>query len=127
MKWKCFWLSLNVFLVLLSLAAPAVADTISMSSSGDIAAVGDAVTIHFQIIGLTSGIFSSLSAFDINVLYDPKVLALTSFSFIDPASGLNQLDLAEPGAFPFLGAVDDPLTGVIDSFGVSGNTAGFLD
>lgn len=45
---------------------------------------------------------------------------------MNPASSNNQLDLSEPGAFSFLGTVS-ATGGIVDTFGLSGNSPSFLD
>lgn len=104
----------------------ASAAVINVSSTSSALSVGQNFSVNFSISGLTGAINDSLSGFDLNIRFDQAAMQLTGFGFADPASGQNQLDLAEAGAFPFLG--DAFASGnVIDAFGLSGNSAALLD
>jgi hypothetical protein len=85
--------------------------------------VGGNVSLQFEITGLTA---SSLGAFDFDLIFDSTVLAFTAFSFDDNVTGLNQLDLAEPGSFGFFGDAT-AAGGVVDAFAASGNSRAKLD
>ncbi|RQO58583.1 hypothetical protein DBR47_12815 [Paucibacter sp. KBW04] len=103
-------------------AAPVVIVSASQSSVH----VGESFSINFAIAGLSAANGNSLSGFDINVLLNPALASLNGFSFTDPASGLNQLDLPDPDSLGFVG--DASLSsGMIDAYGLSGNGAALLD
>lgn len=103
-------------------AAPVVIVSASQSSVH----VGESFSINFAIAGLSTGLQDSLSGFDIDVLINPALAGLTGFSFVDPSSGANQLDLPEAGAFGFAGNASAS-GGRIDAYGLSGNSAATLD
>jgi hypothetical protein len=106
--------------------APARAAVIDVSTPSNTLLVGDTVSVNFNISGLTAAPDASLSAFDLDIRFDQAAMQFTGFGFADPASGLNQLDLAEAGSFPFLG--DAFINGsLIDAYGLSGNSAALLD
>ncbi len=105
----------------------AYAVTINIDTLDTSIVVGETVYIDFTISGLSSAPGDSLSAFDFDILFDDSVFLLTSFDFSDPILGNNQLDLPESGAWPFDGDVKDNGNGILDAYGVSGNTASFLD
>lgn len=102
------------------------AGLISVSGNQTSLGINDIVQITFGISGLSSSANDSLGGFDLDVTYDQSTLQLQSFSFLNPASSDNQLDLPEPGAFPFLGAAS-ATGGIVDVFGLSGNSPSFLD
>lgn len=104
----------------------ASAAVINVSSASSSLSVGQNFSVNFSISGLTGALNDSLSGFDIDIHFNPAAMQLTGFGFTDPASGQNQLDLPEAGAFPFLG--DALVSGnLIDAFGLSGNSAAVLD
>jgi hypothetical protein len=107
-------------------ASTASAAVINVSTASNKLTVGQSFFVAFSVSGLTGAPNDSLSGFDLNVHFDQSAVQLTGFSFVDPGSAQNQLDLAEPGAFPFLGDVIGG-SGVIDAFGLSGNSASVLD
>lgn len=102
------------------------ASTISVTPSASQVNVGDPFSVFFDISGLTSTPGDSLSGFDLSIFYDPAVATFSGFSFTDPSSVINQLDLAELGAFPFAGDAT-AAGGVIDAFAISGNSPAILD
>lgn len=104
-----------------------IAATISLSTSNNTISLSDSFDVAFIISGLSNATNDSLSAFDINVTYDSNLLTLNSFSFIDNLSSINQLDLIESGAFPFAGDLQSLGANQLDAFGISGNSALFLD
>ena len=59
--------------------------------------VGDAFTMALEVSGLGSATSPSLSTFDLDVLFNPQLLAVTNVTFGDPVSG-DQLDLAGLGS-----------------------------
>lgn len=101
----------------------AQAAVVNVSASQNSVVLGGSFSLFFDISGL-SGV--SLGGFDLDLNFDGSVLALTGYSFDDPSTSLNQLDLVEPGAFPFSGDAPD-VGGVVDAFAVSGNSAAKLD
>lgn len=105
---------------------PACAAVIDVATPSNTLRVGDAVSVNFSISGLIRAPDASLSAFDLDIRFDQAAMQLTGFDFVDPASGQNQLDLAEADSFPFLG--DAFVNGnLIDVYGLSGNSAALLD
>ena len=102
------------------------ASIISVTPSASQVNVGDSFSVFFNISGLSSNPGDSLSGFDLSILYDPAVTTFSGFSFNDPSSAINQLDLAELGAFPFAGDAT-AAGGVIDAFAISGNSPAILD
>ena len=113
--------------LVLYVTASAGAAVINVQGSGSTSTIGGGVTVDLAISGLSSAPNESLSAFDVNVLFNPTVLAFASGSFIDPLTGVNQLQWQERGSFSFLGTADDIGGGTLDVFGVSGNTTAVLD
>lgn len=102
------------------------AAVIDVSASTNALSVGQDVLLNFAISGLSGAPGDSLSAFDLDILYDHAVLQLRDVSFIDPLSHTNLLELPEPGSFAFLGDAIDQAPR-IDAFGLSGNSAAVLD
>lgn len=100
---------------------------IDINASDTSLTVGETINIDFTISDLSGASGDSLSAFDFDILFDDSVFSLTSFNFLDPILGNNQLDLPEIGAWPFDGGVSDNGNGVLDAYGVSGNTDFVLD
>ena len=78
---------------------PALAVTVSVSPLSQTVTAGDAVPLAINISGLGNG--TALSAFDLNINYDPALLGFQFASFGDPALG-DQLDLQNFG-------LNDPL------------------
>lgn len=91
------------------------------------AQVGDHFTLLLGISGLSGASYDSLSAFDLRVSYDQLAASFVGASFVDPASGINQLDLPDQNSFGFLGEAIDDGAGTISAFGLSGNTPDVLD
>jgi hypothetical protein len=102
------------------------AAVIDVSASTNALNIGQDVFVNFAISGLSGAPGDSLSAFDLDILYDHAVLQLRDFGFADPLSHTNQLALPELGSFAFLGDAID-LGPRIDAFGLSGNSAAVLD
>ena len=117
-------------LLLLALSAgiliPAPAAVINVSTTSAHVSVGRSFNVLFDVRGLSSTPNDSLSGFDLDIVFDPLTVRLLNASFFDPASGANQLAFSEAGSFGFIGqtAISG---GVIDLFGISGNSAGVLD
>ena len=82
---------LLTFLVALC-AAPAGAATIGISPTASSAGVGESVEIQLTVSGLGDGAAPSLSVFDLDLLFDPALLAVSSVAYGDPILG-DQLDL----------------------------------
>ena len=103
------------------------AAAVSLSVSNPSASVGDVFTVWFTVTGLSSASNDSLAGFDLSLSFDSTATRFAGFSFVDGASGLNQLDWVEPGAFAHLG--DATLDGIsaVRAFGLSGNSATVLD
>lgn len=120
------YLHLPSFILLGALFPTANATEISVSVSNANPSVGDSVDVYFTISGLTSAPANSLSAFDFDILFDDTVLSFINASFDDPVLG-NQLDLPEASAFPFDGGVFDLGSGLLDAYGLSGNSDSVLD
>jgi hypothetical protein len=120
------FLLLAIILILLAAACPSYAISISLNSIASVD-VGEEFDVIFEIDGLTSASMDSLSAFDIDVLFDNTFLSLTGYSFVDSSTGINQLELTELGSLTFDGDVIDLGGGVIDAYGVSGNSDIVLD
>lgn len=106
------------------LSLPALAGSISIESSETRVAVGDAVFLDVRI---DLDLDEILSAFDFDLSFEDSAFNFISASFVDPATGANQLDLPEVGAFGFVGDAFPLGGGVLDVFGVSGNTDNVLN
>jgi hypothetical protein len=117
---------LSIFAAIFHMCVGAVAAAeINLVPQSSQVAVGGGVTLDFKVSGLSGSVGDSLSGFDINLLFDPTVLALRSYSFSD-GGGTNWLSLPEAGAMSFVS--DVIVSGnTIDAFGVSGNSAAALD
>lgn len=117
-------------LLLLALSAgiliPAPAAVINVSTTSAQVSVGQSFNVLFDVRGLSSAANDSLSGFDLDIVFDPLTVRLLNASFFDPASGTNQLAFGESGSFGFIGKTIIS-GGVIDLFGISGNSAGVLD
>lgn len=117
-------------LLLLALSAgiliPAPAAVLNVSTTSAHVSVGQSFNVLFDVRGLSSAANDSLSGFNLDIVFDPLTVRLLNASFFDPASGTNQLAFSEAGSFGFIGqtAISG---GVIDLFGISGNSAGVLD
>lgn len=111
---------------LLGLGLAQAAPVVIVSASQSSVHVGESFSINFAIAGLSAAAGNSLSGFDINLLVNPALAGLSGFSFTDPASGINQLDLPEATSLGFTG--DASLAGsAIDAYGLSGNGQALLD
>jgi len=114
-----------VLAILLTMPAVVTGATISMSSSGTYQ-TGSVVNVMLGVGGLTNAYGNSLSGFDLNLLYDPNALSFNSAFFEDPIFG-NQLDLPEIDQWGFLGEAATAGQGVLNIYGISGNSPDFLD
>lgn len=110
----------------LAWAGAASAATVNVSASSSHVAVGATVTLNFAVAGLHQGGVGSLAGFDLDLHYDGSLLQFLGAGFVDAGSGLNQLDLPEPGGLGFLGSAA-AAGGVVDAFGLSGNSTALLD
>ncbi|MGQ3052896.1 MAG: cohesin domain-containing protein [Roseateles sp.] len=102
------------------------AATVNVSSSASHVTVGSSVTLSFAVAGLHQGGVGSLAGFDLDLRYDNSLLQFQSFGFIDAASASNMLDLPEPAGLGFIGDAT-AAGGVVDAFGLSGNSTAVLD
>ncbi len=112
---------------LLALASGAQAALVRMGVSDSTVQVGDEFTLRLGLQRQGGGSASALSAFDLHLDFEAGSAGFLGADFIDPASGLNMLDLAEPAAFPFLGEASELGAGRINAFGLSGNSPDLLD
>lgn len=122
------WHALAIACVLYA-AAPTQAAVVSLLASGPASVlVGDTFEVRLNIAGLGIAAGDSLSAFDLAFSFGAGAVSFQGFDFIDVVSGLNELDLTEPGGFGFLGDVDaSGAPGTLAAFGLSGNSAAVLD
>ncbi|KQW51092.1 MULTISPECIES: cohesin domain-containing protein [unclassified Roseateles] len=102
------------------------AATVNLSSSASHVTVGSSVTLSFAVAGLHQGGIGSLAGFDLDLRYDNSLLQFQSFGFIDAGSASNMLDLPEPAGLGFIGDAT-AASGVVDAFGLSGNSTAVLD
>ena len=102
------------------------AAVININSNNTNLNIGESFEISFKISNLTQNSGDSLSAFDFNILFDTNIFLFTGANFYDPIFG-NQLSFNEANAFPFLGDAINTEAGVIDTFGISGNSDITLD
>jgi hypothetical protein len=85
------------FLVFLTQPASATI-ILGVEPSSQTVGVGDAFSVGLVISGLDSFAAPSLSTFDLDISYDPIILAFSSVSFGDPILG-DQLDLVGLGRY----------------------------
>lgn len=76
---------------------PARAISLSFGSAAQVVTVGEAVEAAVRISGLGNGMAPSLSAFDVEVNFDPAILVLSDISYGDLLLG-DQLDLSGSGS-----------------------------
>lgn len=117
----------TVALACMALSGLAQAASIQVSASQSVVQLGGEYSVYFDISELSPAAGNSLAGFDFNLYFDPSRVSLVSYSFADPVSGSNQLDLVEAASFGFVGSVAHLGGGAIDAFGLSGNTSSFLD
>jgi hypothetical protein len=103
-----------------------MAGTVALMPSSVSVANGSSFDVTLRMENLTGAHGDSLSGFDVNLLFAPSFLELTGFTFIDVSSNSNQLALLETGSLQFSGDVTEN-AGLIDAYGVSGNSASVLD
>jgi hypothetical protein len=101
----------------------AQAAVVNLTASQSTVQLGGNVSLFLNISGLTP---AALGGFDLDLSFNNAVFAFAGFSFDDGSTGLNQLDLAEPGKQAFAGGATD-IGGGIDAFAVSGNSTAKLD
>jgi len=99
--------------ILLS-SASAMAITIGFMPADQIVNVGTPVSVGLTISGLADFTAPSLSTFDLDVLFDPTILAFSTAVFGDHILG-DQLDLFSMGSFQTI----TPETGVVNLFEMS--------
>jgi hypothetical protein len=114
-----------LLLSLFSIVANAAVISANVSNTNPL--IGETIGVNFGISGLSTAPGDSLSAFDLDILFDDSVFAFTGFSFTDLGSGSNQLDLPEINKFPFDGNVTVSGIGILDAYGLSGNSNTVLD
>jgi hypothetical protein len=68
-----------------------------------------------------------LSAYDLDLSFDNTNFEFVGGSFNDPGLLFNPLDLPEAGSFGFFGEFFDGGLGIVDIFGVSGNSDSALE
>jgi len=76
---------------------PARAISLTLVPSAPVVTVGETVDVAVQISGLGDGAPPSLSTFDVEMNFDPAILALNAISYGDPLLG-DQLDLLGIGS-----------------------------
>lgn len=103
---------------------PALATVISIEPSQTQLNVGDTFFVDLEANLASNEI---LSAFDIDLNFEDSAFSFVSASFIDPTTSVNQLDLFELGGFGFFGDGFDLGGGLLDVFGVSGNSDSVLE
>lgn len=114
-----------LILVLLLAAAPSWAGpiTLGLTPGSQNIGVGGFAEVEVLISGLGSGAAPSLSAFDLDILFDFSVINLTGVFFGDSGIG-DQLNLLGAGSIT---SYDDSTPGQVNLFEVSLNTAAELD
>lgn len=117
-------LILSAVVLVFLVAGPAAADPITLSfvPASQTVAPGGAISVALRITGLGAFSAPSLGTYDVDVLYDPTILAFTGVSFGDPNLG-NQLDLFGLGNI----AVASPFTGGVNLFELSFDLPSDLD
>jgi hypothetical protein len=105
--------------------APLQAALISVEPVSQTVAVGAPVQVAVTVSGLASGAAPSLSAFDLDLTYDPTVLQFTSLTFGDPVLG-DQLDLSAPPLGTVTG-YDALVPGLVNHFELSLDSVPTLD
>ena len=104
---------LAIFLFLA--ASPSQAITIGFKPVSQTVLVGSPADVELTISGLGLGTAPSLGTFDLNVNFDPAILAFNSVVFGDPVLG-DQLDLFSLGSIT---AFDDSIPGSANLFELS--------
>lgn len=117
---------LLIFFIFFTISSSSLAAIINLTSNNTNLHKGDLFEVQLVISGLSSNIGDSLSAFDLDISFDSNVLSFTKANFSDSILG-NQLDLPEATAFPFFGGAFDLGNGILDVFGISGNSSTVLD
>jgi hypothetical protein len=98
---KKFCCKLTFFMFLLTILLPlsnSQAITIGLSPVNTSSNVGSSVNVSLFISGLGAGSAPSIGEYDIDVNFDPLILAFSSVSFGDPILG-DQLDIFGLGSF----------------------------
>jgi hypothetical protein len=85
---RCFF---TASLLLALLAGPASAITLSFAPSQQTLGLNQTTTVDLQISGLGNGVAPSLGAYDINLTFDPAIVALVGAPVF--GNGLNVLGL----------------------------------
>jgi hypothetical protein len=123
MKKCCIWgtpILALVFSLGSALADPVI--TLSIAPASQTVFVGSITSVDISISGLGELSPVSLSAFDLNLMFDPTILAFNNASFGDPVLG-DQLDL-----FGFGSLFDsEAVSGVVNLFELSFDLPDDLD
>jgi len=105
------WIIVAATLIAIPLlfGGPVQAITIGFNPSGQVANLGNPVSVALTISDLGDLTSPSLSTFDLDVIYDPTILGFTSAAYGDPILG-DQLDLFGLGSLtattPGVGSVN---------------------
>ena len=110
------------FVVFFSISALAI--TIGFEPVSQEVVVGDLASVNLVISGLGDYSEPSLGTFDLDIHFDPAILAFDSATFGDPVLG-DQLDIWGLGLNPMGASVTSP--GVLDIWEVSLDTADDLN
>ena len=114
------WIALGLALFLsIVFVLPAKAILLSFEPASQIVPVGEPVSVDLVISGLEDYTAPSLGAFDLDIHFDPTILAFDSATFGDPVLG-DQLDIWGLGLNP-MGTIV-PVPGVLDIWEVSLDT-----
>jgi len=110
------------FVVFFSISALAI--TIGFEPVSQEVGVGDPASVNLVISGLGDYSEPSLGTFDLDIHFDPTILAFDSATFGDPVLG-DQLDIWGLGLNPMGASITSP--GVLDIWEVSLDTADDLN
>jgi hypothetical protein len=114
MRRASFW-GMTVTVLILFSAANSQAITIGFHSISHEVPVGSTVDVELFISGLEDYLPESLSTFDLDVSFEPTILAFSSVAFGDPVLS-DQLDLFGLGSIT---SFDDTVFGVVNLFELS--------
>ncbi len=112
---KALFLGIAVAMVVLFSAATSLAITIGFDYLDPEPKVGTSVDVALVISDLGDYAAPSLSTFDLDIAFDPTILAFDSVAFGDPMLG-DQLDLF---GFGSITSFDDSISGVVNLFELS--------
>lgn len=108
-------------IVFMTSAAHAIALNVNPVSQN--ALLGNSVGVTLDIVGLGDGLAPSLGVFDLDLNFDPAILAFNNITFGDPVFG-DQLDLFGLGSFF---THDDTTPGMVNLFELSFDLPDDLD